>query len=68
MFKTSNIHESAAAYADDLATITNNKKAIQPQINKIDSQAGMDLNISNCAITGALNKSKMTLEIFKAYI
>jgi hypothetical protein len=48
-----------------------NIKAIQPQINKIqrfNTWACMDLSIPKCALTGALNKSEMPLEIFKAYI
>jgi hypothetical protein len=34
-FCTSNLHKSAAAYVDDLTTLTNNIKEIQTQINKI---------------------------------
>jgi hypothetical protein len=71
IFKTFNSHESIGAYANDLATITNNIIAIQPQINKIkkfNSWAGMDLNIFKCAIMRASNKSKMTPKIFKSYI
>jgi hypothetical protein len=69
-FCTSNSHESAAAYANDMAAIANNIKA-QIQLNKIQRfniWAGMDLSIPKHTITGAPYKSKMTLEAFKAYI
>jgi hypothetical protein len=58
-FNTSKIHESVVAYADNLALLTNNIKALQSQINKIQKfnmWVGMDLSIINCAITGAPHK------------
>ena len=69
--KAAKSHESAAAYADDMAAITNNIKALQTQLNKIqrlNTCVGMNLTISKCAITCAPYKSKMTIETFKAYI
>jgi hypothetical protein len=59
------------AYADDLAIITNDIKAIQPQINKIDKfchWAGMELGIPKCTIIGCPNNKPMPATTFKAYI
>jgi hypothetical protein len=70
-FGTSKLTISSAAYADDLAAITNNPQSIQTQLNKLDKYcewAGMDLGIPKCAITGCPNKTKTKLEIFKAII
>jgi hypothetical protein len=69
--KTSQHTINSAAYADDLAIITNNIKHIQPQINKIDKfcqWAGMELGIPKCAITGCPNNKYMLATTFKAYI
>jgi hypothetical protein len=69
--KTSQYTLNSAAYADDLAIITNNIKHIQPQINKIDKfcqWAGMELGISKCASTGCPNNKAMPATTFKAYI
>jgi hypothetical protein len=69
--KTSQYILNSAAYADDLAIITNNIKHIQPQINKIDKLcqwAGMELGIPKCAITGYPNNKPMPATTFKTYI
>jgi hypothetical protein len=69
--KTSQYILNSAAYADDLAIITNNIKHIQPQINKIDrfcQWAGMELGIPKCAIIGCPNNKPMPATTFKAYI
>jgi hypothetical protein len=69
--KTSQYTINSAAYADDLAIITNNIKSIQPQINKIDKfyhWAGMELGIPKYAITGCPNYKPMLATTFKAYI
>jgi hypothetical protein len=69
--KTSQYTIYSAAYADDLAIITNNIKSIQPQINKIDKfchWAGMELGIPKYAITGYPNYKPMLATTFKAYI
>jgi hypothetical protein len=69
--KTSQHILNSAAYADDLAIITNNIKHIQPQINKIDKfcqWAGMELGIPKCAIIGCPNNKPMPATTFKAYI
>jgi hypothetical protein len=69
--KTSQHTINSAAYADDLAIITNNIKHIQPQINKIDKfcqWAGMELGIPKCAITRCPNNKYMPATTFKAYI
>jgi hypothetical protein len=68
---TSQYTINSAAYADDLAIITNSIKSIQPQINKIDKfcqWAGMELGIPKCAITGCPNNKPMPATTFKAYI
>ena len=59
---------SSAAYADDLAVITNKLQSIQTQLNKLDKYcewAGMDLGIPKCAITGYPNKSNIKPTAFK---
>ena len=59
---------SSAAYADDLAVITNNLQSIQIQLNKLDKYcewAGMDLGIQKYAITGCPNKSNTKPTTFK---
>jgi hypothetical protein len=69
--KTSQYTLNSAAYADDLAIITNNIKHIQPQINKIDKfcqWAGMELGIPKCTMTGCPNNKPMPTTTFKAYI
>jgi hypothetical protein len=69
--QTSQYTLNSAAYADDLAIITNDIKHLQPQINKIDKfcqWAGMELDIPKCAITGCPNNKSMPAETFKAYI
>jgi hypothetical protein len=68
---TSQYTINSAAYADDLAIITNDIKSIQPQIDKIDKfchWAGMELGIPKCAITGCPNNKPMPATTFKAYI
>ena len=68
---TSKVTINSAAYADDLAIITNKPTSLQNQLNKLDKYcewAGMDLGITKCAITGCPNKSKMNQETFKAQI
>jgi hypothetical protein len=70
-FGTSKLTISSAAYADDLAAITNNLKSLQTQLNKLDKfceWAGMDLGVQKCAITGCPNKSKLKPEKFKILI
>jgi hypothetical protein len=70
-FGTSKLTISSAAYADDLAAITNNLQSIQTQLNKLEKYydwAGMDLGVPKCAITGCPNKSKTKPETFKAKI
>jgi hypothetical protein len=60
--QTSQYTLNSAAYADDLAIITNDIKHLQPQINKIDKfcqWAGMELDIPKCAITGCPNNKPM---------
>jgi hypothetical protein len=69
--QTSQYTLNSAAYADDLAIITNDIKHIQPQINKIDKfcqWAGMKLGIPKCAIIGCPNNKPMPTTIFKAFI
>jgi hypothetical protein len=69
--KTSQYTLNSAAYADDLAIITNDLKHIQPQIDKIDKfcqWAGMELGIPKCAITRFPNNKPMPATTFKAYI
>jgi hypothetical protein len=69
--QTSQYTFNSAAYANDLAIITNDIKHIQPQINKIDKfcqWAGMELGIPKCAITGCPNNKPMRATIFKAFI
>ena len=68
---TSKITINTAAYANDLAIITNKIPSLQNQLNKLDKYytwAGMDLGITKCAIIGCPNKSKMNQETFKAQI
>ena len=68
---TSKVTINSATYADDLAIITNKLTSLQSQLNKLDKYcewAGMDLDITKCAITGCPNKSKMNQETFKAQI
>ena len=68
---TSKITINMATYADDLAIIANKLTLLQPQLNKLNKYcewAGMDLEITKCAITGCPNKSKMNQETFKAQI
>ena len=68
---TSKITINSAAYADDLAIITNKLTSLQNQLNKLDKYcewAEMELGITKCAITGCPNKSKMNQETFKAQI
>ena len=68
---TSKVTINSAAYADDLAIITNKLTSLQSQLNKLDKYcewAGMDLGITKCPITGCPNKSKMNQETFKAQI
>ena len=70
-FGTSEIKISSAAYADDLAAISNNTKSLQIQLNKIDKfceWAGMDLGVTKCAVTGCPNRSKMQPNKFKNYM
>jgi hypothetical protein len=70
-FGTSKLTVSSAAYADDLAAITNNLQSIQIQLNKLEKYcdwAGMDLGVPKCAITGCPNKSKLKHETLKAKI
>ena len=58
-FGTSKLTISSAAYADDLAAITNNLQSIQIQLHRLDKYcewAGMDLGVPKCAITGCPNK------------
>ena len=58
-FGTSKLTISSAAYADDLAAITNNLQSIQTQLNKLEKYCewtGMNLEIPKCAITGCPNK------------
>jgi hypothetical protein len=69
--KTSQYILNSAAYADDLAIITNNIKHKQPQINKIDKfcqWVGMELGIPKCAITECSNNKPMPATTFKAHI
>jgi hypothetical protein len=69
--KTSQYTLNSAAYADDLAIITNDIKHLQLQINKIDKFSqwvGMELGIPKCAITGRPNNKPMLATTFKAYI
>jgi hypothetical protein len=69
--KTSQYTLNSAAYANDLAIITNVIKHIQIQINKIDKfchWVGMELEIPKCAITGCPNNKPMPATTFKAYI
>ena len=68
---TSKVTINSAAYADDLAIITNKLTSLQSQLNKLDKYcewAGMDLGITKCAITRCPNKSKMNQKTFKAQI
>jgi hypothetical protein len=68
---TSQYTINSAAYADDLAIITNNINSIQPQINKIDKfchWAGLELGIPKCTITSCPNNKPMPATTFKAYI
>jgi hypothetical protein len=68
---TSQYTINSAAYADDLAILTNYIKSIQPQINKIDKfcqWTGMELGIPKCAITSCPNNKPMPATTFKAYI
>ena len=70
-FGTSKLTISSAAYADDLAPITNNLQTIQTQLHKLDKYsnwAGMNLGVPKCTITGCPNKSQTKPEIFKAII
>jgi hypothetical protein len=70
-FNISQYTINSAAYADDLAIITNVIKSIQPQIDKIDKfchWVGMELGIPKCTITGCPNNKPMPATIFKAYI
>ena len=70
-FGTSKLTISSAAYADDLAAITNNLQSLQIQLNKLDKYcewAGMDLGVPKCAITGCPNKSKTKPDTFKTKI
>ena len=70
-FNTSKLTINSAAYADDLAAITNNLKSIQTQLNKLDRYcewAGMDLGVPKCAITGCPKKSTTKPNAFKAKI
>src|ERR1700738_604791 len=65
-FGTSRVKISSAAYADDLAAIANKLEALQIQLNKLDKfweWAGMDLEISKCAVTGCPNKSTLNTQI-----
>ena len=53
-FNTSNTKLSYAAYADDLAVISNNLTSLQLQLNKLDNYcewAGLDLGIPKCVVT-----------------
>ena len=71
IFKTSNIELNSAAYADDLAVISNNATSIQQQLDKLDRYcewAGMNLGIPKCAITCCLNKSKLNVQVFKTHL
>ena len=70
-FGTSKITINTAAYADDLAAITNNLHSIQIQLNKLDKYcewSGMDLGVPKCAVTGCPNKTKTKPEAFKTTI
>ena len=70
-FGTSKLTISSAAYADDLAAISNNLESLQTQLGKLDKYcawAGMDLGVQKCAITGCPNKSKTKPENFKTHI
>jgi hypothetical protein len=70
-FNTSNTTICSAAYADDLAVISDNLPSLQQQLNKIDkfcAWAGMDLGIPKCAITGCPNKTKLTPQAFRSHI
>jgi hypothetical protein len=70
-FGTSKLIISSAAYADDLAAITNNLQSIQTQLNKLEKYcdwAGMYLGVPKCTITGCPNKSKLKPETLKAKI
>ena len=70
-FGTSKVTISSAAYADDLAVISNNLQSTQTQLNKLDKYrkwAGMDLGVPKCAITGCPNKSNTRPDTFKAQI
>ncbi|GIL52451.1 hypothetical protein Vafri_8327, partial [Volvox africanus] len=52
-------HCSSAAYADDLAVLTNNAKDLQTQCDKISmysAWAGLQVNHKKCAVTGILHK------------
>ena len=62
---------NSAAYVDDLAIIANKLTSLQNQLKKLDKYcewAGMDLEITKCAIIGCPNKSKMNQETFKVQI
>ena len=53
-FGTSKMTISSAAYADDLAIISNKLHSLQTQLTKLDKYcewAGMDLGVQKCAIT-----------------
>ena len=70
-FNTSNTTICSAAYADDLAAISNNLPSLQHQLNEIDKfreWAGMNLGIPKCAITGCPNKTKLNPQAFKSHI
>jgi hypothetical protein len=70
-FGTSKEKISSAAYADDLASISNRLKSLQIQLNKLDKfceWAGMDLGIPKCTITRCPNKSTVSPLAFKTQI
>ena len=70
-FGTSKLTINSAAYADDLAAITDNLQPIQTQLNKLEKYcdwAGMNLEVPKCAIIGCPNQTKLKPETFKAKI
>ena len=68
---TSKVTKNSAAYADDLAIITNNLTSLQNQLKKLDKYcewAEMDLGIPKCALPGCPNTSMVNQETFKVQI
>jgi hypothetical protein len=70
-FRTSENKVSAAAYADDLATITNTIDNMKKQVTKLErynTWAEVELGIPKCALTGCPNASHIPHATFKAYL